>query len=142
MGGEITVGVIGVSVDGPVAGEAMVSMTVVEDAVIGMYVVSMVLVGKADAGMIVISVIGSVHSVVGEAVVYMLSITYNKSRIINDTRVVCMTAVGINVIGEAVVNVALLVRKAVGSNISFCINDSARFGLLCRLPVGLNVASR
>ena len=33
------------------------------------YVVSMVLVGKADAGMIVISVIGSVRSVVGEAVV-------------------------------------------------------------------------
>ena len=80
MGGEITVGVIGVSVDGPVAGEAMVSTTVVEDAVICMYVVSMVLVGKADAGMIVISVIviGSVRSVVGEAVIY----TYNKPRII------------------------------------------------------------
>jgi hypothetical protein len=128
VGGEITVEVIGVSVDGPVAGEAMVSTTVVEDAVIGMYVVSMVLVGKADAGMIVISVIviGSVRSVVGEAVIY----TYNKPRIINDTRVVCITAVGINVVGEAVVNVnvALLVGKEVGSNISFCINDSARFG--------------
>lgn len=126
MGGEITVEVIGVSVDGPVAGEVMVSTTVVEDAVIGMYVVSMVLVGKADAGMIVISVIGSVRSVVGEAVIY----TYNKPRIINDTRVVCITAVGINVVGEAVVNVnvALLVGKEVGSNISFCINDSARFG--------------
>jgi len=95
---------------------------VVEDDGIGMYVVSMALVGKADAGMIVISVTGSVGSVVGEAVV-------------------CMTVVGINVGGEAVVNVDVLVRKAVGSNISFCVNDSVGFGLLCRLKVGLNVAS-
>ena len=34
MGGEITVGVIGVSVDGPVAGDAMISTTMVGDAMI------------------------------------------------------------------------------------------------------------
>ena len=94
----VSVGMIVVSVDGSiedVAGEAVVFVTVVEDAAVGMYVVSMALVGEAEVGMIVISVVGSVDSVVGGAVV-------------------CMAVVGTNVVGEAVFDVAVLVGKGVG----------------------------
>ena len=54
----------------------------------------MAMVGEAEVGLIVISVVGSVDSVVGEAVV-------------------CMAALGTNVVGE-VVSVTVVEDTAVG----------------------------